>query len=156
MDLDWPKPFFSSLDIYTFYVVVQSHSYSHHRTVRKEKARVSFQLVTFWDLNIFIRKVVKNALAFCSHPVIYLQSPDCLDPIQLSMGHALRKYLGIGAWTGPWNWSPVSRSCCNHSPAKRRMGMYSQSAFAWKVLDGMVSPWTKFHFLSRSNPRPAW
>lgn len=153
MGLDWPKPFFSSLGIYTFYVVVQSHSYSHHRTVRKEKAQVSLQLVTFWDLNIFIRKVVKNALVFCSHPVIYLQSPDCLDPIQLSMGRALRKYLGTGAWTGPWNWSPVSRGCCN----RQRGGWEcSQSAFAWKVLDGMVSPWTKFHFLSSCNHRRAW
>lgn len=76
----------------------------HIRTTQVlEKVWLSFQLVTFWDLNIFIRKVMKNALAFCSHPVIYLRSPDYLDHIQLRMGHALRKYLGTGAWTGPWN-----------------------------------------------------
>lgn len=46
---------------------------------------------------------MKNALAFCSHPVIHLRSPDYLDHIQLRMGHALWKYLGTGAWTGPWN-----------------------------------------------------
>ena len=38
---------------------------------------------------------MKNALVFCSHPVIYVQSPDCLDPIQLSMGHALRNTWGL-------------------------------------------------------------
>lgn len=120
-----------------------------------EKAWLSFQLVTFWDLNIFIRKAVKNARAFCCYPVIYLSSPDCLDPVQLSLGHAWGKYLSIDARTAPCNWSPVSSACCNHLQAKR-IGMYGQSAFAWKVLDSVVSSWTKFHFMSRSNHRVAW
>lgn len=94
---------------------------------------------------------MRNAVAFCSCPVIYLQSPDCLDLIQISMGYVLIKYLEIDAWISPWNWSPVSRGCCNHLPAKRKMEIHYQSAFAWKVLDSKVSPWTKFHFLSSSN-----
>lgn len=76
-----------------------------------EKAWLSFQLVTFWDLNIFIRKVMKNALAFCCYPVIYLSSPDCLDPIQLSLQHALENIQVLVLWLasviGPQSVVPV-------------------------------------------------
>lgn len=84
---------------------------------------------------------MKNALAFCCYPVIYLLSPDCLDPIQLSPGHALGKYPSIGARAGLCDWHLVNSPCCNHVQAKRT-GMYRQSAFAWKELDSVVSPWT--------------
>lgn len=96
---------------------------------------------------------MKNALAFCCCPVIYLSSPDCLDPIQLSVGHAQGKYPSTGARTGPCTWSPVSSACCDHLQVKR-IGMYRQSAFAWKVLDSGF-PMDKIPFSVRSNHRLA-
>lgn len=68
------------------------------------------------------------------------------------MGKIDIKVLGLGL--APVIGPPVSSACCNHLQAKR-IGMYRQSAFAWKVLDSVVSLWTKFQFMSRSNHRLA-
>lgn len=121
-----------------------------------EKAWLSSQLVTFWDLNIFIRKVMKNSLAFCCYPVIYLSSPDCLDLIQLSLRRAWRKYLSIGSRTGPCNCSLVSSACCNHLQAKRRKRNVQTECFCLESVGQCGFPMDKFHFLSRSNHRLAW
>lgn len=142
MLLDWLKPFFFFLGISPFYTAVQNHSYSHHRTIGKERAPASLQLIS--NAHHFETWVLAlERLWECS--AVLLSSCDLPSKPSLPSSSTARcvpgKYLGTAGM-----WFIASGGCCSHSQVKR-MERSRQSAFIWTVL-GMYG--MKFHFLTRN------